>query len=115
MPHGVADALSSPDVAWRQQTEQWQLPGRFTFFVFQVPIDYCADNFFPGLELQLYPDGYFVGGTLDAWDKACYALLNTGSCHDVCTIYRKVYTTLTSLGYRLSGRRTSKQQNFYLL
>jgi len=111
----AADALSSPDTQWKNTIDHWHCPGRFTFFVFQVEIDYCADAYFPGLQLQLYPDGYNVGGSLDQWDKACYALLNTGSPHDCCVIYRKVYKQLTSLGYRLSGKRTSKHENFYLL
>lgn len=107
---------SSPIIQniWASKIANWHLPGRFAFFVFHVQIEYIAENYFPGLELQLVEDGYIVGGTLDKWSNACYALLNTNSPHDCVMIYREVHNTLTDLGYSLRGSKTVQHDKFYL-
>jgi hypothetical protein len=100
---------------WPNTISGWFVPNRFAFFTFLVNIDYCAENYFPGLELQMVPDGYIVGGTLDRWDKACYTLLSSNGIPEDChEIYRQVYTTLTNMGYQMSGERTNKSARFKL-
>ena len=100
---------------WSKAISGWFVPNRFAFFVFHVQLGYCAENYFPGLELQLVDDGYIVGGTLDRWDKACYTLLSSnGVPHDCHEIYRHVYETITNLGYQMTGERTNKSARFKL-
>ena len=104
----------SPHSNWSEQISGWSLPDRFAFFVFHVRIDYCAENFFPGLDLQLVEDGYILGGSLDKWSRACYALLNTESPHDCVEIWREVYRTITGMGFTMMGKPTSQAKRFYL-
>lgn len=82
--------------------------------MFQIQIPYCAENYFPGLELNLISEGYIVGGSFDNWDRACYALLNTDSPHDCCEIYRAVHHKLSSFGYTMRGTKTTNSNGFYL-
>jgi hypothetical protein len=113
-PRGQVAPLSRPEPQWQQRCEHWPLPGRFSFFVFQVTADYDITDFFPGLDWHFANGAYFVAGTLDKWDAASYALLKSDSPHDCCEIYRTVYTTLSSFGYPLRGQKTTNQSGFFL-
>lgn len=99
---------------WPGVISKCHLPGRLAFFVFQVNLEYSAEGYFPGLEVEPTSDGYLVAGTLDRWDAACYALLNNSSPHDCVEIYRFVHRTISGLGFRMSGVRTTKHERFYL-
>ena len=112
---GQVAPLSRPEPLWQQYCESWTLPGRFSFFAFKVTADYDLSDSFPGLE-QHYVDGaFFVAGTVDKFDSACYALLNTASPHDVCEVYRYVHTSLSFFGYPLRGQKTANNPGFYLI
>lgn len=105
----------SPLSKWSQTISGWSLPDRFAFFVFHIRLDYCAENFFPGLDVQMVEDGYYVGGTLDKWDRACYASLSKDMSPEDCReIYRQVYTTITGQGYTMSGKRNTSNRRFTL-
>ena len=108
------DAPTPSDAQWCKTTSDWPLPGRFAFFVFRVYVPYSCDGYFPGLELHVFENGYYVGGTVDDWDSACYALLNPDSPKDCVDIYRKVYETLSAIGWKLRGKRTTGLKGFYL-
>lgn len=106
---------SPPLSNWSKTISGWSLGGRFAFFVFKVNLDYCEENYFPGLQTELVDGGYIVGGTLDQWDRACYASLSSNRVpHDHHEIYRRVYETLTNMGYTLTGERTTTAKRFKL-
>lgn len=109
--------LSKPSPSyWATTISGWFIPNRFAFFVFHVQLQYCAENYFPGLELQLVDDGYIVGGTVDRWSSASYTSLSSNqSPHDCHDIYRQVYETLTGLGYKMAGERTTDAKRFKLI
>lgn len=101
-------------VSWAEQISGWSVPGRFAFFVFRIDLPYPCEDWFPGLQLQISESGYYVGGTLDQWSTACYALLNTDSPHDCCDVYRQIHDTLSAFGYSLRGSKTTQAKRFYL-
>lgn len=113
-PIGRTVPPTSPDKDWANQISEWSLPGRFAFFVFKIGLDGPSEEWFPGLQIQLADFGYYVGGTLDQWDSACYALLCTESPHDCCDIYRQIYNKLSSFGYTIRGEKTTQANRFYL-
>jgi hypothetical protein len=113
-PSGRVEPLDSPAAHWAHTTSEWPVQGRFAFFVFQVRLCYDCAEWFPGLQTHWVENDLFVGGTVDQWDSACYALLKRDHPHDCCTVFRFVYTTLTDFGYTLRGTRTSQAKKFYL-
>ena len=115
-PHGRVEPLTTPESQWNKTIADWPIPGRFAFFVFKVDITYPCEDFFPGLQLHLNGEsGYYVGGTLDQWDSACYASLRSDKPHDCWVIYRRVHTILSNFGYSLRGTKTSTNNRFYLI
>lgn len=112
--NGRVGPSTQPDAEWQQNCESWPLPGRFSFFVFQVIADYDLSDAFPGLDWYDTGGTYFVAGTICSWDAACFALLNTKSSHDVCQVYRYVYSILAGAGHPMRGQRTA-QTDFYLI
>jgi hypothetical protein len=114
-PTGRVDPLSRPEAQWCKATSGWSIPDRFAFFAFQITIDYDCLEWFPGLEVQWQETELFVGGTVDKWSNAAYALLKSSSSHDCCTIYRTVHTTLSDFGYTLRGTKSTNHESFFLL
>jgi len=111
----VTTLVQSTKPEWAKTTSGWFLADRFAFFVFQVKMDYCAGNYFAGLDAQMVEDGYYVGGTLAHWDKVCYASLSNNELNEDChDIYRRVYEVITGMGYPMSGKRNTSHRRFLL-
>ena len=114
-PHGRAESQSKPNSQWQSTISNWSVSGRFAFFVFHVHAPFPADDWFPGLELQQSETGYYVGGSFDKWDSACYALLSSDmTCDPCCEIYRTIHNQLSSFGYTLRGTKTTNTTRFML-
>jgi len=100
---GRIEPLIPAETQWQKHSAEWSLPGRFGFFVFRATCDWDLGDYLPGLDWYRDEDDYYIAGTVDKFDSACYALLRTESPEDVCVLYRFIHTKLTDFNYALRG------------
>ncbi|MCP4896265.1 MAG: hypothetical protein GY906_04755 [bacterium] len=113
-PSGRVEPLIPAEKQWQMQTAEWSLPGRFGFFVFRVTCDWDITDYLPGLDWYRDEDDYYVAGTVDKFDLACYSLLRTESPNDVCDLYRYIHTKLSDFNYALRGEKWTQPGGYVL-
>jgi hypothetical protein len=115
-PSGHVESSTLPQAQWCETTSEWPVPGRFAFFTFKITLPFDCTDWFPGLEQHYDWDKHelFVAGTFDKWDSVCYALLNRNTPHDLCRVYREIYTILSDFGYTMRGTKSTQAKRFYL-
>lgn len=102
---------------WREHVANLPASGGFAFFVFRVKTDCYLGDHLTGLHwCEPEEDGtYFVAGTFDQFNLACYTFCNNEAPYEVMLFYNYVYQKLSDYGYVLRGDKRQMPEGFYLV
>ena len=99
---------------WQERTANLPRPGRFAFFVFEARCDWYIGDYLVGLTWIEHNDRYYLAGTGEDFDTACFAFSNPDVPFDVLKLYNYIHQKLVDYGYSPRGEKRATQNGFYL-
>ena len=100
---------------WQEKTASLLRPGRFAFFVFEIHCDWYIGDHLVGLTWFESDDRYYLAGTVEELDAACFAFCKSEAPHDVLKLYNYIHQKLVDYGYDPRGTKRSTSSGFYLV
>ena len=100
---------------WQQRTANLPNPGGFAFFVFKAECDWYIGDYLSGLIWAEDDSGYYLAGTFDQFNSACYVYSRADAPADILKLYNYIFTKLSDFGYSPRGTKRPTQHGFYLV
>ena len=100
---------------WQTRTANLPHSGGFAFFVVKAKCDWYIGDYLVGLTWAEDDSGYYLAGTFDMFDSACYAFSRQDAPHDILKLYNYLHTKFVDFGYSPRGTKRPTQTGFYLV
>lgn len=115
--------MLTPSVLTDCGGRQWQqrianLPGNrggFAFFVFKAQCNWYIGDYLVGLTWAEDESGFYIAGTFDQFDSACYHYSKQDSPEDILRLYNYIHTKLVDFGYTPRGSKRPTMKGYYLV